>query len=467
MRDQRAFANYSGDLNPIHIDPLYARRSISGAPVVHGIHLVLWALEVSVESGLVIGLPEQIHVQFLHPALIDSLLICTQRPGDGPFDFRVLVSTEEGFELTYIDIKKGVTTMGALLRSESHEETEPTLRKWDDLQFLIGEWKIGFAGNLHTLAWPRVCEACGADFTAFLASTSRLVGMHCPGFNSLYSELHLARTEGDAQAPDLLRYSVLKTDTRFRFVDLALETAYFRGNIRAFIRPEPRAQSGIAVIRELVPPGTFEGQRALVVGGSRGLGEVAAKVLAAGGAEVCLTYATGKGDAERVVMDILTVSSRVVSAQLDVLADDGRYEAIIDEFRPTHMFYCATPFIFGGCREVFSSQLLERFHSYYVSGFERLLRLAYAAGLRNAWYPSSVVIDEQPGDMREYCLAKAAGEALVHSLIREFSDIRISCPRLPRVATDQTNGLVAFENADPVTVFLLSLPRNSLTQCTT
>src|SRR5258708_4271045 len=43
--DQKRFAAISGDHNPMHVDPLKARRTQAGAPVVHGINLLLWALD--------------------------------------------------------------------------------------------------------------------------------------------------------------------------------------------------------------------------------------------------------------------------------------------------------------------------------------------------------------------------------------------------------------------------------------
>ena len=44
INDQIAFAEISGDYNPVHLDKLIARRSIFGEVIVHGMHLVLWAL---------------------------------------------------------------------------------------------------------------------------------------------------------------------------------------------------------------------------------------------------------------------------------------------------------------------------------------------------------------------------------------------------------------------------------------
>ena len=44
-RDQDDFANFSGDYNPIHLDPVKARKTISGECIVHGINSFLCALE--------------------------------------------------------------------------------------------------------------------------------------------------------------------------------------------------------------------------------------------------------------------------------------------------------------------------------------------------------------------------------------------------------------------------------------
>src|SRR5205814_5471706 len=45
LNDQREFARLSCDFNPLHLDASFARRTQTGAPVVHGIHTLLWALE--------------------------------------------------------------------------------------------------------------------------------------------------------------------------------------------------------------------------------------------------------------------------------------------------------------------------------------------------------------------------------------------------------------------------------------
>jgi acyl dehydratase len=39
------FATLSGDFNPMHMDVVAARRTQAGAPVVHGVHTLLWLLD--------------------------------------------------------------------------------------------------------------------------------------------------------------------------------------------------------------------------------------------------------------------------------------------------------------------------------------------------------------------------------------------------------------------------------------
>src|SRR5882724_3604097 len=45
LDDQDFFARLSGDFNPMHMDPVAARRTLFGRPVVHGIHTLLCAIE--------------------------------------------------------------------------------------------------------------------------------------------------------------------------------------------------------------------------------------------------------------------------------------------------------------------------------------------------------------------------------------------------------------------------------------
>src|ERR1700683_3650560 len=53
MADQLAFAALSGDYKPMHLHAGAARRTQAGAPVVHGMHALLWALDVLAAADLI------------------------------------------------------------------------------------------------------------------------------------------------------------------------------------------------------------------------------------------------------------------------------------------------------------------------------------------------------------------------------------------------------------------------------
>jgi acyl dehydratase len=44
--DQKLFAAISLDVNPLHMDPLAARRLMTGKQAVHGVHVLLVAVEL-------------------------------------------------------------------------------------------------------------------------------------------------------------------------------------------------------------------------------------------------------------------------------------------------------------------------------------------------------------------------------------------------------------------------------------
>src|SRR5207342_2978126 len=85
-------------------------------------------------------------------------------------------------------------------------------------------------------------------------------------------------------------------DERFRIVRLNVSGPGIAGEIAAFGRMPPTEQPTIQEIAALVPTDAYAGATVLVVGGSRGLGEVTAKACAAGGAHILITYAVGRAE---------------------------------------------------------------------------------------------------------------------------------------------------------------------------
>ena len=84
------------------------------------------------------------------------------------------------------------------------------------------------------------------------------------------------------------------------------------------VRPR-HPKPAMAEISPRVAGTPFAGQRSLIVGGSRGLGEVTAKIVAAGGGHPVITYRESRHEAERVVS-----RNSQAGGQCDIL----RYDAL-------------------------------------------------------------------------------------------------------------------------------------------
>jgi hypothetical protein len=226
-------------------------------------------------------------------------------------------------------------------------------------------------------------------------------------------------------------------------VILKVSSTGLEGIIKAFLRPkiqvQPSCDQLLSLHGNFFSSRPFSGQRALVIGGSRGLGEVFAKVLAMGGAEVLLTYCKGEQDAAAVIHDIRVNEGVASSAQYDVTAREFQRLAT---FAPTHLYYMATPFIGSGQRGKFNSDAFVRFSHYYVNGFAATFEIVRHKSLLKIYYPSSVFLDEMPSDMSEYIAAKSAGETLCATLARAHPELNFFYPRLPRIATDQSASLL-------------------------
>ena len=141
--------------------------------------------------------------------------------------------------------------------------------------------------------FPAASGWLGARRVAALAATTLLVGMVCPGLHSIYAGLTVEACD-EPVPEDSLSFQVTATDPRVRLgADDRCGRRPRGRRSRATLRLPPTDQMSLQDLADLVEPGEFSGAAALIIGGSRGLGEVTAKLLAAGGARVAISYRVG------------------------------------------------------------------------------------------------------------------------------------------------------------------------------
>ena len=449
--DQRRFATLSGDYNEIHLDPVAARRAMGGERVVHGINTVLWAVDrfltqsTETVTGLECTFRKPIHLE----EEVEAGLI-----GAEPDGAKVSV-TRNGTRL--VDIR---LDLGSIAEPESPDDRtaldlplEPAELSIEEMSGLVGRLAIPVGDDLALEAFPQATSKLGGVVVSQLASISRLVGMVCPGRYSLLSGLDLVfNPRGSASHID---WKVTRADTRVAAVSMELTGGRVEGTVKAFVRPRPTSQPTMRQVAEVIAPDEFSGSRVLVVGGSRGLGELTAKLLAAGGADVVLTWLASEQDADLVVDEIKSAGASASSVRLDVADPAPPIERLAsDGWLPDQVYYFATPPIFVRRTAFFDQGLFDRFADCYVGGFARVVEACRNAGapLLTAFYPSSVAVDEAVEGLTEYAAAKSAGEVAARILGSSERWLTTVIRRLPRLPTDQTATFIPVPTEDPMTV---------------
>lgn len=448
LDESKAFARLSGDYNPLHVDPVLARRTKFGGSVAHGIHVILKALDCLYSDAL----PNGLHVGAITCTFNNPIHTGSVVQVDTQIDVTArrarMVGESEG-RLAFsaaIDLDDEHPFLACTLPDEEFNAASPRV------QALPAVSQEGTVQNRLSRAvlqslFPRLSGSGDPGWIADLLATTRIVGMECPGLHSIYSGLKLrSATNTDDRAAHSMRYAVEKTDSRFRMVRMAVKGAVLEGTLEAFVRPPPVDQMPLSEVLARVDRTLHIGQRALVIGGSRGLGELTAKILIAGGADVTISYANGHDDAERICQEARESSRNCSMMHLDVAAPlDLEAREILTAAQYSHVYFFASPHITRNASGHWNQELFERFSAVYVHGLASvaeamLSRPVPADQSLHFLVPSTVFLDSPEKGFAEYCAAKAAAETLCDYLGRHHR-AAFARPRLPRMRTDQTSGL--------------------------
>ena len=457
--DQLAFAKLSGDYNPLHLDPLLARRLLFGRQVVHGLHALLWSLDHYLKAQTQPLELRTVKANFQAGIGVGQTVNCIFNPQDEhqvEMQLEIDKTPAVWIQIAWNTLRQHPTDN---LPTTSQEPQKCRERSLDETAAASGNVSLYFDRELAARLFPDLMRVLSPMQLAALLATTRLVGMECPGLHSIFSGLNLSFFPDRSGIPQL-NYHVADCNRRLALLRMEVEAPGMKGQIKSFLRPKPQEQAAFTEVCREVESGEFSAQRALIIGGSRGLGEVTAKLLAAGGAEVIITYYHGEPDAQRVVEEIVSQGVNADCLALNVLEpSQGLLRRVANRSKPLYLYYFATPFIFGAAKGHFSSQRFTTFSEYYVTGFLRTVQTVAApsSGLQKIFYPSSAAIEELPLDMGEYAAAKMAGEILCDFLQKANPGLSIHKPRLPRIATDQTVSLLPVNNQDPLMVLLTHL----------
>ncbi|MEO5347768.1 MAG: hypothetical protein H7834_15520 [Magnetococcus sp. YQC-9] len=441
------FAQLSGDFNPLHLDAEDARRMRFGTTVVHGMHLCLsllenWCVGVGGRLRLV-----AVKGEFNRPVPSGRAVevhLREQSPGRAAWMVRIGGQKACTLRVEYVEeplqdsfpqatcVRYGTLTPGVC-----------RIQAIGTVSGLKGKTPLMMDPELLEGLFPALAHGVHPDMVAMLLAATRVVGMECPGQAALFASfrMHAGETSGYIGAPEA-DFEVRQMDERIGQVALTLSGAGIEGGMEAFFSDPIVRQPCMAEIADRLGVLKFTNVHAWIIGGSRGLGETTAKIIAAGGGRVAIGYHLGERDARRVQTEIREYGGTCEIFRHNVLNPDGSppwsgVEAM------THLFYFASPKILLNPWNRWQQERFDDYCSYYVRGFlETVIRNAshpdhVARGVK-VFYPSTVFLDRQEPGVLEYIAAKAAGEVVCRGLGRDHPWIVCEAVRLEPLLTDQT-----------------------------
>lgn len=456
--DQEGFANFSGDCNPMHMDALAARRTQAGQPVVHGVHAFLWALDILCHKGFELSDLASVHAKFTKFAYLNrEITLCAHTQTKDSLKLEI-VDDDTSLMTFKLSFNPEKVDLESVIREPSVTAPLSTPREIDinDMKSINGLLQRETHLSQSDKLFDHLTSKFGSAKVMSIAQMSTIVGMHCPGLHSIFSSFKL-RFGNMLSNTSKLIFEVQNTDSRFQLINMAIEGHDFNGTLEAFVRQKPLESVPMAEIYENLPKNCFADVHALVIGGSRGLGEATAKILAAGGARVTITYAQGKSDADKIAKEINSTGSE---NQCEIM----KYNALehsVDQLKhlkkqPDYIFYFATSQIFRQKKNDFNYSLFQEFNKIYIDGFYQICK--YMLSIRSQplsiFYPSSIAVTDRPKGMTEYAMAKSAGEQLCADLCHIFPLLKISINRLPRAKTDQTATVTPVESVSAIDLML-------------
>lgn len=353
--DQLYFSMLSGDWNSIHIDEEKARRSIFGTQIVHGIHILIWALNnikltkknyiksLTVNFNNYVALNEKVYLRIVKRSNKLNLIVKNKK------NIKVSIVISFGKAISYIKQKEKV-----------FEKKEPKLNK--NFKNFNKKYLILYSNiSLLKKQYFNVFNFFSSFQISIILATSKLVGMYLPGKNSIFSNLQLCFDESESNR---LYYKIKKINQSFSYLKIGLSCGKVQGSIDAFFPPAPPIQLSYKSIKQKIKRNIFRNYKVLIIGASRGLGEVSSKIFAAGGAKLFLTYNQGKSDC-------INLANEIKAQYFKIDINQSTYKNL--DFNPTHILYFASPRVLEEKAEKNPSKSDKLYELFYVDAFKKII----------------------------------------------------------------------------------------------
>jgi NAD(P)-dependent dehydrogenase (short-subunit alcohol dehydrogenase family)/acyl dehydratase len=332
-QDVAVFSDASGDRNPLHLSPDYARRTPYGRPVVFG---CLGALACLSQIHLPAGWSARsLEAEFGSPLFLGVKYRVETSEKEGRWRARLFDGSAPVVSVTVTaELSDGNERLEDFATAPVFERVDAAVRQEEDI---VPGLAISGVYACDAVALAALVERWGGvdrRLAMLLCWSSYLVGMELPGESALFSKLVLClRVTDPCPATMVYRASVASIDSRFGQIvtDVSLmngRSTVASGQCCSFIR------ASVPEVEEIDSTGvrldSLAGRAAILVGSSRGLGAAMRQALEMRGAAVYgMARSANNGELSRTEVGDAADPEALRRLRERVLREHGRLDFLI------------------------------------------------------------------------------------------------------------------------------------------
>lgn len=429
--DQDKFANLSKDYNQIHISKLEARKLIFGRQIVHGINVLLTGLNFFFKNQKKFEL-NSLNCTFYNPIFLkEKINFILEKKKD-----------------SYTILAKKKKLICAIISLNIDNQLNFFKTKFNKKKKYLNRANFSKKNNYKYLK-----KKISKEELQDILATSYIVGMVSPGKYSLYSQL-IINFKTRKMIKKRIYFFESKVDNRINQLQINLHGT-ITAKIYAF-RYNVFDQKSVKHIKKKLKRKFLQNKKTLIIGASRGLGEVASKISAVLGSNMLLTYNLENKNILKIKKEIIKDAKVECDLiKLNILKEN--YKDKKNFFKDIdYCYYFPTPKIVPSENNKFNNEIYMNYKKYYLDKFVKLSKFLNKVANKKIkiFYPSSIYLNKQNKLFMEYVKAKMISEKKIKELNNKLRNIKIEIYRLPEMNTSQNIKILNFAKNDNEKIML-------------
>ena len=431
---QLNFIKISADKNPIHlIEKNLSKLNLEGT-VVHGMNVVLKSLDILTKEKIIN--PSQIcqiKCKFAKMIFLDNIIKINfkfenkKKISISIFSKSVICINLELF-LNYKSFtEENIELRNQKINSFPKKNTTKSKKK---------EIKINHVPLIKQIKknYPYLSKDLNNKIISSLIMMSTSVGMYWPGKNSLFVGFDIFLKKIKKKNINL---KISKTDKRTGYSIINYKSYNCIGKIFTFFTEERAQQPSLTYLSKKIPKKALIKHKALIIGGSRGLGELTAKIIATSGGSVTITYNNNQALAKNL-LNIFKKKRLKLNLKNFKINNNGNFDhKSIKNNNYNCLYYFATPIIYRQKNSKFDNKIFNDFNNIYCKALVKIIKVLKIKDLI-IFYPSTIYNFKNNKNFSEYILAKRNGVRKLKIMEKKYKIIPI-IKKLPPFKTDQNN----------------------------